>query len=168
MVATARGPYRATVILSRPLLKIGWAFHRGLFTLTGGRVGAAPPRGNGGVGTLFLLSTGRKSGKVRRNGLYYIEDGPNLVVVASNAGENVDPQWWQNLKAIPDTEIELGTHRRAVRARQATPDEAERLWPALDAGYGGFAEYRARAYRRTLPVIILEPRGTPSPEADPN
>jgi F420H(2)-dependent quinone reductase len=156
------------VTLPRPLLSVGWALHRGLFSLTGGRVGAAPPRGNGGVGTLFLLSTGRKSGKVRRNGLYYISDGPNLVVVASNAGENVDPQWWRNLKATPDAEIELGTHRREVTARQATPEEAERLWPRLDAGYAGYAEYRTRAYRRTLPVVILEPRVSPSPEADSN
>ena len=137
-----------------------------LFSLTGGRVGAAPPRG--GVGTLFLLSTGRKSGKVRRNGLYYIDDGANLVVAATNAGENVDPQWWRNLKATPDADVELGTHRRAVRARPATPEEAERLWPRLDAAYPGFAEYRERAYRRTIPVVILEPRESPSPDPDSN
>jgi F420H(2)-dependent quinone reductase len=155
------------VTLPRQLLSVGWALHRGLFSLTGGRIGAAPPRSGGGVGTLFLLSTGRKSGKVRRNGLYYIEDGPNFVVVASNAGENVDPQWWRNLKATPDAEVEMGTHRHAITARQATPEEAAALWPRLDAGYSGYAEYRTRAYRRTLPVVILEPRPspTPSPEA---
>jgi deazaflavin-dependent oxidoreductase (nitroreductase family) len=152
----------------RPILLVEWAVHRMLFSLTGGRVGAAPPRDNGGVGTLFLLSKGRKSGKVRRNGLYYIEDGANLVVAATNAGENVDPQWWRNLKATPDADVELGTHRRAVRARQATPEEAERLWPRLDAGYRDYAEYRERAYRRTIPVIILEPRESPPPEANSN
>jgi deazaflavin-dependent oxidoreductase (nitroreductase family) len=155
MVATARPPYRARVTPRRQLLLIEWAIHRTLFSLTGGRVGAAPPRG--GVGTLFLLSTGRKSGKVRRNGLYYIEDGQNLVVVASNAGENVDPQWWKNLKATPDAEVELGTRRVPVRARAATPEESERLWPRLEAGYSEFAVYRARVYRK-IPIVILEPR----------
>jgi deazaflavin-dependent oxidoreductase (nitroreductase family) len=140
----------------RAFLELEWAVHRTLFGLTGGRVGVAPPRG--GAGTLFLLSTGRRSGKVRRNGLYYIEDGPNLVVVASNAGENVDPQWWRNLKITPDAEIELGMNRRAIHARQASPEEADALWPRLDAAHNNFVEYRQRAYRRTIPVIILEPR----------
>ena len=148
----------------RLLLRVGWAFHKALFSLTGGRLGTAPPRG--GVGTLFLLSTGRKSGKVRRNGLYYVEDGPNLVVVASNAGENVDPSWWRNLKVTPEAEVELGTHQRAVRAREATPDEAERLWPRLDAGHKEFAAYRERALRK-IPVVILEPAAGDSPAVTP-
>jgi deazaflavin-dependent oxidoreductase (nitroreductase family) len=147
----------------RPVLRIEWAIHRTLFSLTGGRLGTAPSRN--GVGTLFLLVTGRKSGKVRRNGLYYVEDGPNLAVAATNAGENVDPQWWRNLKAAPDAEVEIAMRRRPIRARQATPEEAERLWPRFDAGNRDFAEYRARAYRRTIPVIILEPRESSSPEA---
>jgi deazaflavin-dependent oxidoreductase (nitroreductase family) len=153
------------VSVRRAFLEFEWAVHRTLFGLTGGRLGVAPPRG--GAGTLFLLSTGRRSGKVRRNGLYFIEDGPNLVVVASNAGENVDPQWWRNLKVTPDAEVELGTHRRAVHARQASPDEAAALWPRLDAAHGNFVEYRERAYRRTIPVVILEPRADGSgPEAN--
>ena len=164
MVATASGPYRASVTLSRLILQIRWAVHRTLFSLTGGRVGAAPPRG--GVGTLFLLSRGRKSGKLRRNGLYYVEDPPNLAVVASNAGENADPQWWKNLQATPDADVELGTHRQPIRARRATPEETERLWPLFDAGHKEFAEYRARAYRRTIPVVIFEPREASPPEAD--
>jgi F420H(2)-dependent quinone reductase len=138
------------------MLELKWVLHRTLFSLTGGRVGAAPPRG--GVGTLFLLSTGRRSGKVRRNGLYFVEEGPNLAVVASNAGENVDPQWWKNLQATPDAEVELGTHRQPIRARRATSEETERLWPRFDAGHPEFANYRAQAYRRTIPIVIFEPR----------
>jgi F420H(2)-dependent quinone reductase len=145
------------------MLEIRWAVHRTLFSLTGGRIGAAPPRG--GVGTLFLLSVGRRSGKVRRNGLYFVEDGPNLAVVASNAGENVDPQWWKNLQATPDAEVELGTHRKPIHARRATPEETERLWPQFDAGHKEFAEYRNRAYRRTIPIVILEPREPAAAEA---
>jgi deazaflavin-dependent oxidoreductase (nitroreductase family) len=143
-------------VTRRPILQLQWAIHRTLFSLTGGRVGAAPPRG--GVGTLFLLSTGRRSGKVRRNGLYYIEDGANLLVVASNAGENVDPQWLKNLRATPDAEVELGTDRRRVRAREASRDEAAALWPRLEAAYPDWAEYRKRVHGRRIPVVILEPR----------
>lgn len=155
---------------SRPFLQVKWAIHKLLFSLSGGRIGTAPPRG--GVGTLFLLSTGRRSGKVRRNGLYYIEDGANLVVVASNAGENVDPQWWKNLQALPDAEVELGTHRSPVRARAATPEEANGLWPRLYAAYPEFEEYRARVHGRRIPIVILETSSDkaalPSPSVESN
>jgi deazaflavin-dependent oxidoreductase (nitroreductase family) len=140
----------------RLLLDVEWAIHRGFHRLTGGRFSTQAPTA-GKVGTLFLVSTGRRSGKQRRNGLFYIVDGENLVVVASNAGENVDPQWWKNLQATPDAVVEIGRGQQPVRARQATPDEADRLWPELERGYPEFAVYRAQLARK-IPVVILEPR----------
>jgi F420H(2)-dependent quinone reductase len=140
----------------RPLLLLGWAFHRALFRVTGGRVGTQRAAGNG-LGTLFLTSAGRTSGAIRRNALFYIEDGQDLIVVASNAGGNVDPNWWRNLQATPDAEVEIATKRLPVRARAATADEAARLWPRLDAANPNFAIYRAKAGRE-IPVVLLEPR----------
>ena len=139
----------------RPILKLGWAIHKALFRVTGGRVGTQ--QADGGLGTLFLLSTGRTTGAIRRNGLFYIEDGPNLVVVASNAGEDADPNWWRNLKAKADAVIEIGTRKVFVRARAAAAEEAARLWPRLDAAYPEYAVYRRKA-TRDIPVVILEPR----------
>jgi deazaflavin-dependent oxidoreductase (nitroreductase family) len=144
----------------RPILRIGWAVHRALFAATRGRVGTTRP--GRWVGTLFLLSRGRKTGTVRRNGLFYVEDGDAFVVVASNAGETVDPSWWLNLQANPDAEVEIGRRRVAVRAREASPDEAEHLWPKLDAGYREYAAYRRRS-TRPIPIVILEPAPGRSP-----
>jgi F420H(2)-dependent quinone reductase len=139
----------------RLILRIGWAFHKALFRVTGGRMGTQ--RAGTGLGTLFLLSTGRTTGAIRRNGLFYIEDGPDLVVVASNAGEDVDPNWWRNLKVKADAWVEIATRRLPVRARAATADEATRLWPRLDAGHAEYAAYRAKGTRE-IPIVILEPR----------
>ena len=142
----------------RPILELGWAFHRLLHRLTGGRLSTQSPSAKGGVGTLFLASSGRKTGQVRRNALFFIEDGPSFVVVASNAWAEADPAWWLNLQAHPDAEIELGRKQIKVHARQATPAEAERLWPRLDAGYAEYARYRATR-THPIPIVILEPRG---------
>jgi deazaflavin-dependent oxidoreductase (nitroreductase family) len=139
----------------RLLLRFGWAFHKVLFRATGGRYGTR--RAGDGLGTLFLLSTGRTSGTVRRNGLYYIDDGSNLVVVASNAGADVDPGWWRNLQVTPEAEVELGTTRLPVRARAATADEAARIWPRFDARYPEYVAYRAKV-TRDIPLVVLEPR----------
>jgi len=74
------------MIPPRPLYLAGWALHRALFRATGGRVGTTRPGGDGGLGTLFLETTGRTSGKRRGTALFYLDDGRNLAVVASNAG----------------------------------------------------------------------------------
>lgn len=140
-------------------MELAWAFHRTLHRVAGGRVSTAPPSASGRVGTLFLASTGRKTGKVRRTGLFYIEDGAAFVVAASNAGEHADPAWWLNLQAQPDAVVELGRREIPVRARQATDAEADRLWPRLDAGYAEYARYRAQRLH-PISVVILEPRGS--------
>jgi deazaflavin-dependent oxidoreductase (nitroreductase family) len=144
------------MIPPRWVFRIGWALHKGLFAASGGRIGAERAH-DGKPGTLFLTSTGRKSGQVRRNALFYLDDGPNLVVVASNAGADVDPSWWLNLQARPEAEVEIGVDRRPVRARAATADEHDRLWPRVVAASPGYDEYR-RATSRPIPVVILEPR----------
>ena len=112
------------MIPPRWVLRLLWAIHRGIDRLTGGRIGTVRPTGQR-LGTLFVISTGRTSGQPRRNPVYYVEEGPNLVVVASNAGAPTDPAWWQNL---------AGTARR-IRGdrRRAT----RRPRPSRDAGRAG-------------------------------
>jgi deazaflavin-dependent oxidoreductase (nitroreductase family) len=140
----------------RWLLRILWLEDRALSKLSGGRM--ALPNGSGGaVRTLFLRTKGRKTGANRRNGLYYVDDGPNLVIVASNAGRDQDPAWWLNLQAHPDAEVEVGKEVRAVHARRASPEEAARLYERFIAGLPQYAGYRERTTRE-IPVVILEPR----------
>ena len=89
-------------------------------------------------------------------GLFYILDGPDFVVVASNAGAKHDPAWWLNLRDQPLAEVEIAAERRRVRARAATPDEMARLWPRLGTANPEYVAYRATA-ARPIPVVILEP-----------
>ena len=147
-------PDHGRVTPPRPVLRIGWAVHKALWALSGHRIGTMQPGRR--VGTLFLLSTGRTTGLVRRNALYYIEDGPAVVVVASNAGEGVDPAWWRNLQATPEAMVEIGRQTIPVAARLADPDERARLWPRLVVGYPEYAAYQASTPRE-IPVVVLDP-----------
>ncbi|MDP9483007.1 MAG: nitroreductase family deazaflavin-dependent oxidoreductase [Chloroflexota bacterium] len=134
-------------------LRTFWQIHRVMDRLSGGRLGTKPF----GIPALWLTTVGRKTGNSRTNSLYYLEDGPNLVVVASNAGLNADPSWWLNLQANPETEARTGSRVRSVRARAATADERERLWPRLVRLNPDYAKYQA-ATSRPISVVILEPR----------
>ena len=140
----------------RAVFRAFWFIHRVIRRVSGGRIGTRIAQGDQ-KGTLFLHTVGRKSGRPRVNGLFYIVEGSNVVVVASNVGADHDPAWWLNLRTQPDAEVELAGQRRPVRARAATEDEAVRLWPRLDVANPDYAAYRAKT-RRSIPVVVLEAR----------
>ena len=140
----------------RPILEWFWALHRAVRRASGGRLGTSDATEDR-IGTLFLHTVGRKSGQPRANALFYLLDGANLVVVASNAGAATDPAWALNLRDRPDAEVEITGRRRPVRARSATTDEETRLWPRLVTANPDYADYSAKV-DRPIPVVILEPR----------
>lgn len=134
-------------------LRAFWQVHRAMDRLSGGRLGSKVL----GIPSLWLTTVGRRTGTTRTNALFYLADDGNLVVVASNAGLDEDPSWWPNLRASPDTTARVGRRVRPVRARLATADERERLWPRLVGLNPEWADYQARI-SRLIPVVILEPR----------
>lgn len=118
------------------------------------RIGAAFPWG---VEVLLLTTTGRKTGQPRTTPLIYLQDGDEWAVVASQGGLPRHPQWYLNLSANSDVEIQLGGERFAATARTANPEERVRLWGPLVAHYGDFATYQAWT-EREIPVVILSRR----------
>jgi deazaflavin-dependent oxidoreductase (nitroreductase family) len=129
--------------------------HTLLYRATGGVVGGRIP---GGASMLLLDHVGAKTGNKRTNALVYIEDGDNLVIVASKGGAPRHPAWFHNLRAHPDTTVQVGPRTRAVRARVAGDEERARLWPRVVAAYAGYDAYQ-RHTSRTIPLVVLEPRG---------
>ena len=134
-----------------------WRTHRALYRLSGGRF-LWTTSNKRGWGALRLTTTGRKSGQERGVIVGYLEDGPNLVVLAMNGWDEGHPAWWLNLEAHPDAVVRLAGQRpRPVRARSAAGQERDRLWqrwievdPQIDA-------YAGRRSTQT-PVVVLEPR----------
>jgi len=136
---------------SRRLLAGITRVHRWLYLRSQGRIGASA----GGLRFLLLWHVGRKTGRRRAAPLLYVEDEGRFVVVASNAGDPRDPAWWQNLRARPDAEIQVGSERMSVRAREAVGAERERLWAELVAVNPQYPDYQRRT-RRPIPIVVLE------------
>ncbi len=121
------------------------------FRANGGRVGGRFE----GMDMLLLHTVGARSGQPRINPLAYRRDGDRLVIMESKAGAPTNPDWYHNVVARPDVEVEVGTERVAMRARVAEGDERDRLWEATKAAMPGFAEYETMTTRR-IPVVVLE------------
>lgn len=142
------------------VMKYAGKAHVWVYRRSGGKIGANWRVGAGfkkPVPTLLLEHTGRKSGRTLVSPLVYMEDGPDVIVVASQGGRDQHPQWYRNLVANPEAHIEIGSHRRPVRAVTASPQERTRLWPKLVETYADFDTYQAWADRE-IPVIVLQPR----------
>jgi F420H(2)-dependent quinone reductase len=137
-----------------PVLRRLTGAHTTIYRATGGLVGHRLP---GAPPMLLLDHVGAKTATRRTTPLVYIEDGADLVVVASKGGHPKHPGWYHNLLAHPDTTVQVGSSRRPVHARVADPDERRRLWPKAVAVYSGYRGYQERADRE-IPLVILEPR----------
>src|SRR6516162_2967811 len=97
------------------------------FRANEGRVG-----GNFEGATIVLVhNVGRKSGIERLNPLAYLpdaEDPGTLYVFASAAGRPGNPDWYYNLIAAGQTQIEVGTETFSVTVEEVTGEERERIY----------------------------------------
>jgi deazaflavin-dependent oxidoreductase (nitroreductase family) len=146
-------PYVGKII--KTMSKVNVAVYRwtGGFLGSKWRVGSAFPWG---IPVLLLTTTGRKSGQPRTAPLIFIEDGENVIIVASQGGLPKDPLWYKNLQATPECEVQIKRRKRKMLARTTSSEERDRLWPKLVAHYPDFASY-ATWTDRVIPVVILEP-----------
>jgi deazaflavin-dependent oxidoreductase (nitroreductase family) len=145
----------------RWFVRLAWSTHRGLFRVTGGRIGLWRPRGNR-WGTMRLTTTGRRTGQERSVILGYVEDGPNLVTMAMNGWADGEPAWWLNLQAHPVASVSLADGRRTVTGRAARGEERSRLWGRwreIDPKLDGYAALRSGE----TAIVILERSPEPVP-----
>ena len=111
-----------------------------------------------GVPILLLHHRGAKSGTERINPLAYRRDGDNYVIFASKGGAPTNPDWYHNVRANADVEIEVGTDSLKARAHIASGNERDRLWTVQKQEFPGFADYEQKTDRE-IPVVVLEPLG---------
>jgi hypothetical protein len=94
--AAARPP----VVPPRWFVHTAWRAHRALYRPSGGRF-LWTTSNKRGWGALRLTTTGRKSGQERNVIIGYLEDGPNLVVLAMNGWDEGHSSWWLNPRGAP-------------------------------------------------------------------
>ena len=144
----------------RWFIRVFWSLHRGLYRITGGRVGLRRAKADR-WGMMRLTTIGRRTGQERSVILGYFDDGPNLVTMAMNGWAEAEPAWWLNLQAHPEAVVALTGGSRKVVGRAAGGEERARLWDRwreLDTNLDDFA---ARRPDETA-VVILEPLPDPS------
>lgn len=108
-----------------------------------------------GIQMLLLTTTGRRSGQDRTLPLAYVEEGDDLVVVASNGGAERAPAWWLNLQANPRARVQVRGEKFEVEWQEVPADRRMELWRKLQAAIPAYRAYRRRT-EREIPIILLK------------
>lgn len=109
-----------------------------------------------GTQTLILTTTGRRSGQRRTHPLIYGRHGDDYLVVASKGGAPRHPEWYLNLEANPEVDIQIKGDRIHAHARTATPEEKPGLWAIMTKEWPDYDSYQEKT-DRDIPVVVLEP-----------
>jgi F420H(2)-dependent quinone reductase len=109
---------------------------------------------------VVLMTMRGVSGNVRKVPVMRVEHDGVYVAVASKGGAPDNPQWYRNLLANPEIELQDGERSWAARAREVHGTERELWWPRAVEAFPQYAEYQ-RKTERLIPVLLLEPVDNP-------
>jgi deazaflavin-dependent oxidoreductase (nitroreductase family) len=123
------------------------------FRANGGRVAQF-----GDVPLVILHTIGARSGQVREIPLVALVDDDGMFVFASKAGSPTHPDWFHNLVAHPEIDVEHLTERFAARLDRLPDDVARRKLGAQAAVMPQFAGYVASAAPRVIPAFAITRR----------
>lgn len=106
---------------------------------------------------VVLTIRGARTGKLRKVPLMRVEHEGSYAAVASVGGDPRHPQWYFNVLAHPELELQDGPVRYDLRAREVTGTEKATWWDRAVAAYPDYADYQRRTGRE-IPLFVLEPR----------
>jgi deazaflavin-dependent oxidoreductase (nitroreductase family) len=112
-----------------------------------------------GAPTLLLTTTGRKTGNQRTVPLIFGPDGDRCLVVGSKGGAPDHPNWYKNLAANPEVDVQVKGDRFRATARTLEGEERDRAWEIVTQVWPNYNEYVKRT-TRVIPVVALERSGS--------
>lgn len=103
---------------------------------------------------IVLTTRGAKSGKLRKTALMRVEHEGEYAVVASKGGAPEQPQWYWNLKAHPEVELQDGDQKHDYLAHELEGEEREAWWARANETWPDYANYQTKT-DRLIPVFVL-------------
>jgi len=107
-----------------------------------------------GLPIVLLTTVGAKTGLKRVNPLAALLDDGRVYVIASKAGAPTHPDWYHNVLAKPEVEVELGDETFRAEAVPVAGAERDRLYALQVERVPGFGDYEKRT-DRVIPVVEL-------------
>lgn len=105
---------------------------------------------------IVLTSVGAQTGKLRKTPLMRVAHEGEYAAVASLGSAPRNPDWYANLKANPQVELQDDAVKQDYLAREVMGEEKTRWWERAAAAYPDCADYQTRTTRE-IPAFVLTP-----------
>ncbi len=138
-----------------------WAAqHRDVYLRSGGAQGhVVDISGAGGhafTTHCLIRVKGSRSGRTQIVPLIYGDIAGEVVIVASKGGADSNPDWYHNLRASDNVDLQIATQAFRASWREPEGEERHRIWDFMAHVYPPYLSYQ-RATTRHIPVIMLTP-----------
>ncbi len=128
-----------------------------LYRTSGGRLSA----GRSGVHVLVLTTPGRRTGIPRSTCVRFLTTDDGLIVWGTGSGSARDPDWFRNLRAAPQADVQLGRDTFSVHPKELLGPERDTTWAEVVLAQAPEVARYAREAGRTIPVALLQPFDQP-------
>ncbi len=108
-----------------------------------------------GFPVVVITSVGAKSGNLRKNPVMRVERDGKYVAIASKGGADDHPEWYYNLVAHPEVDLQDKGEKHTYVARLVEGDEREDWWQLAVNTWPTYGEYQKKTDRQ-IPVFVLE------------
>lgn len=104
---------------------------------------------------LLVKYTGRKSGKVFITPLCYGDIGGEVVIVGSKGGASTHPDWYLNIKEMPEVSFQIATQAFRANWREPEGEEYRKVWDFMVDNFPFYADYQASTDRK-IPLVMMK------------
>lgn len=137
-----------------------WATeHREMYLRSGGVQGHImdiTPVGGRFFATHCLIKyRGRRSNRIFITPLCYADLGGEVVIVASKGGADHHPEWYLNLREMPQIEFQIATQAFRANWREPDGEERARVWSFIIDCHPFYANYQAST-DRLIPLVMMQ------------
>lgn len=137
--------------MSRHLARIGNIIAVWLYRRLDGRLSS----GRKDVHVLLITVPGRRTGVPRSTCVRFLTTSEGPVVWGTGSGSPQDPDWFQNLRAAMEVEVQVGPDRFRARPQELVGDARDATWTETILDQAPEVARYARKANRTIPVALL-------------
>jgi deazaflavin-dependent oxidoreductase (nitroreductase family) len=135
------------------LTRIGNRIGVWMYRTMNGRLSSGSKR----VHVLVITTPGRRTGIPHSTCVRYLHSAAGYLVWGTGSGSRRDPDWFRNLRAATEADVQIRATRLRVRPRELTGDEHDTTWNNTVLAQAPEVAKYARRSGRTIPVAVLEP-----------
>lgn len=116
-----------------------------------------------GRNLVIMHTIGAKSGQLRPTPVFALSEGDGWIVLAAVGGWPTNPDWYHNLVANPEIDVEYpgvsDVETTRVRVHEATDEEWEAEFPEVAKRFPGLEDMQEKTARR-IPILHLRRIGS--------